>query len=95
MFPGKDGRANRSAEAVEAGPYFCPCCGYRGLHQPAYTELPPPPFEDLGDTPYVARFGGTTLECCDLQWVGVKCEEVEGLFTRSKPALEAPPTMIE
>lgn len=45
--------------------YYCPCCGYRGLSQPAYTELPPPPFGDLGAPPYIGRFGGATFECCD------------------------------
>lgn len=24
--------------------YYCPCCGYHGLHEPAYSEMPPTPF---------------------------------------------------
>ena len=45
--------------------YHCPCCGYRGLHHPAYPELPPAPFGDLGDPPYIGRFGHASFGCCD------------------------------
>lgn len=44
--------------------FHCPCCGLVGLVQPAYSELPLPPFGDLGDPPYVGRFGYASFECC-------------------------------
>ena len=45
--------------------YYCPCCGYHGLHEPAYSEMPPTPFGNLGDPPYIGRFGWASFECCD------------------------------
>lgn len=45
--------------------YYCPCCGYRGPHEPAYSEMPPTPFGNLGDPPYIGRFGWASFECCD------------------------------
>lgn len=49
---------------MAAEPFYCPCCGYRGLSEPAYTEMPGPPFGDLGPPPYIGRFGLATFECC-------------------------------
>lgn len=45
--------------------YNCPCCGYLGLSQPAYSEMPPAPFGDLGKPPYIGRFGYASFGCCD------------------------------
>lgn len=45
-------------------PFACPCCGHRGLGEPAYAALPEPPFGDLGAPPYVGRFGYASFECC-------------------------------
>jgi hypothetical protein len=45
--------------------FYCPCCGYRGLHGPAYSEISSPPFGDPGDPPYIGRFGHASFECCD------------------------------
>ena len=45
--------------------YYCPCCGYHGLHEPAYSEMPPTPFGNLGDPPYIGRFGWASFECCE------------------------------
>jgi hypothetical protein len=45
--------------------FYCPCCGYPGLTGPAYSEMPQPPFGDLGEPPYIGRFGYASFECCD------------------------------
>lgn len=50
---------------MSEGNYYCPCCGFRGLVEPAYSELPIPPFGDLGDPPYIGRFGYASFECCE------------------------------
>lgn len=46
-------------------PHACPCCGFRGLNYPAYDQLPEPPFGDLGQPPYIGRFGEASFECCE------------------------------
>lgn len=45
--------------------YACPCCGWWGLEYPAYNELPEPPFGDLGQPPYIGRFGEASFQCCE------------------------------
>jgi hypothetical protein len=45
--------------------YACPCCGWWGLEYSAYDKLPEPPFGDLGQPPYIGRFGSASFQCCD------------------------------
>lgn len=44
--------------------FACPCCGWWGLGSPAYDKLPQPPFGDLGQPPYIGRFGSASFDCC-------------------------------
>ena len=45
--------------------FVCPCCGYPGLTTRPYERLPPAPYDDLGDPPYIERFGAASFEACD------------------------------
>ena len=44
--------------------FHCPVCGYQGLWQPAYEDLPPPPFPNFGDPPYTDRLGPYSHQGC-------------------------------
>ena len=44
--------------------FTCPCCGYSGLDQPAYSKLGPPPWPNLGEPPYVTQLGEPSYDVC-------------------------------
>jgi hypothetical protein len=56
--------AKLMSNSPTALPFACPCCGFRGLDYPAYDQLPDPPFGDLGQPPYIGRFGSASFQCC-------------------------------
>jgi hypothetical protein len=50
---------------MEVKRFDCPCCGYRNLEHPAYSEMPQPLPSDLGNPPYIGRYGMASFQCCD------------------------------
>jgi hypothetical protein len=47
-----------------AGTHFCPCCGFYGLHSPAYEQLGDPPFLNPGPPPYSQWLGPASYDVC-------------------------------